>query len=286
MRQFKVTQSITRREGDALERYLQEIGREERVTSEEEEILIRKIRGGDASALDKLTRANLRFVVSVAKQYQGQGLSLSDLINEGNMGLITAAYKFDETRGFKFISYAVWWIRQNILQALAEQSRLVRLPLNQVGNIGRVGRYANRFFQENERHATAEEVAEDLHLDIERARCALLATNKHISADAPISEDEQGSLLDSMRSDEQTEPDAALTDESLTTDINIALSHLPGRERRIVCMYYGLGCPSLGLEEIGSTMRLSRERVRQLKENALYLLQHDKSSASLRNYLG
>lgn len=286
MRQFKVTQSITRREGDALERYLQEIGREERISSEEEEVLIRRIRGGDAAALDRLIRANLRFVVSVAKQYQGQGLSLSDLINEGNMGLITAAYKFDETRGFKFISYAVWWIRQNILQALAEDSRLVRIPLNQVGYIGKVGRYADRFFQENERLATAEDVAEELHIDIDRARCALLSTNRHVSADAPLNDDDQGSLLDGMTGDEVTESDAALTGESLAADINTVLSHLPGRERRIVCMYFGLGCQEKGLEEIGATMKLSRERVRQLKENALYLLQNDKSSACLRNYLG
>lgn len=286
MRQLKVTCSITQRDGDALERYLQEISRVKAISPDEEEALASRIKQGDTEALERLTRANLRFVVSVAKQYQGQGLSLSDLINEGNMGLITAARKFDETRGFKFISYAVWWIRQNILQALAEQSRLIRLPLNQVGHITPVNNFVNRFYQENERYPTIYEIAEALNLEEEKVQCAMMAINKHISADAPINEDEYLNLIDTLCGEQQEETDTMVNTESLKTDVCNALSDLSVRERRVVCMFFGIDGPAKGLVEIGKSMRLSRERVRQIKENAIHTLQHSKNTNTLRNYLG
>jgi RNA polymerase primary sigma factor len=286
MRQLKVTCSITQRDGDALERYLQEISRVKAISPDEEEDLATRIKKGDKEALERLTRANLRFVVSVAKQYQGQGLSLSDLINEGNMGLITAAKRFDETRGFKFISYAVWWIRQNILQALAENSRLIRLPLNQVGHITPVNNYVNRFYQENERYPTKSEIAEALNLEEEKVQCVLMAINKHQSADAPLNEDDNSSLIDTLCGEQEEETDAMINSESLKEDVCNALSDLSVRERSVVCMFFGIDGPAKGLVEIGKTMRLSRERVRQIKENAIHTLQHSKNANTLRNYLG
>lgn len=287
MRQLKIAQSITNREGDSLERYLQEIGREDMVGAEEEAELARRIRNGDEEALERLVRANLRFVVSVAKQYQGQGLSLVDLINEGNLGLLTAARKFDETRGFKFISYAVWWIRQSILQALAEVSRIVRLPQNQVGCIGKVNRFYNDFLQKNERRPSIEETSEALGIDADKVRCALVATGKALSVDAPLAEDETNSMLDLMGSQDEKEVDAALAhDESLSTEVGRVLSQLPERERRIVKMFFGIGCTELKLEEIGAAMKLSRERVRQLKEEAIRTLQSKIDTRILKTYLG
>lgn len=287
MRQLKIAQSITNREGDSLERYLQEIGREDMVGAEEEAELARRIRNGDEEALERLVRANLRFVVSVAKQYQGQGLSLVDLINEGNLGLLTAARKFDETRGFKFISYAVWWIRQSILQALAEVSRIVRLPQNQVGCIGKVNRFYNDFLQKNERHPSIEETSEALGIDADKVRGALVATGRALSVDAPLAEDETNSMLDLMGSQDEKEVDATLAhDESLSTEVGRVLSQLPERERRIVKMFFGIGCTELRLEEIGAAMKLSRERVRQLKEEAIRTLQSKIDTRILKTYLG
>ena len=230
MRQLKITQSITNREGESLERYLQDIGHEDLVSLEEEVELAHRIKQGDEEALQKLTRSNLRFVVSVAKQYQGQGLGLIDLINEGNVGLITAARRFDETRGFKFISYAVWWIRQSILQALAENSRMVRLPLNQVGNVSRVNRFCNQFIQENERRPSVEEIADALHLEPEKVNGALLTSGRHVSMDAPLVEDEDSCLLDLLTNRESTNTDSALVSESLVTEVKLALERLPERE--------------------------------------------------------
>ena len=285
MRQLKIIQSITNREGDSLERYLQDIGREEMIGTEEEAELARRIRQGDEEAVVKLTKANLRFVVSVAKQYQGQGMGLTDLINEGNVGLITAARKFDETRGFKFISYAVWWIRQSILQALAEPSRLVRLPQNQVGNVSRVHRFYNEFLQENERRPSVEEIAEALHLEPEKVSGALLTAGRHISMDAPLVDDEDSCLLDLLTNRDNTQTDSTLVKESLHEDVGMALSQLPKREAKVLRLFFGINCQERKLEEIGEIMHLSRERVRQIKEKALQLLRTAKAGSVLRTYL-
>ncbi len=285
MRQLKIIQSITNREGDSLERYLQDIGREEMIGTEEEAELARRIRQGDEEAVVKLTKANLRFVVSVAKQYQGQGMGLTDLINEGNVGLITAARKFDETRGFKFISYAVWWIRQSILQALAEHSRLVRLPQNQVGNVSRVHRFYNEFLQENERRPSVEEIAEALHLEPEKVSGALLTAGRHISMDAPLVDDEDSCLLDLLTNRDNTQTDSTLVKESLHEDVGMALNQLPKREAKVLRLFFGINCQERKLEEIGEIMHLSRERVRQIKEKALQLLRTAKAGSVLRTYL-
>ena len=285
MRQLKIIQSITNREGDSLERYLQDIGREEMIGTEEEAELARRIRQGDEEAVVKLTKANLRFVVSVAKQYQGQGMGLTDLINEGNVGLITAARKFDETRGFKFISYAVWWIRQSILQALAEHSRLVRLPQNQVGNVSRVHRFYNDFLQENERRPSVEEIAEALHLEPDKVSGALLTAGRHISMDAPLVDDEDSCLLDLLTNRDNTQTDSTLVKESLHEDVGMALNQLPKREAKVLRLFFGINCQERKLEEIGEIMHLSRERVRQIKEKALQLLRTAKAGSVLRTYL-
>ena len=285
MRQLKINLSITNRESESLERYLQEIGRQEMVGTDEEAELAREIRDGNQEALERLVLANLRFVVSVAKQYQGQGLGLIDLINEGNVGLITAAQKFDETRGFKFISYAVWWIRQSILQALAENSRLVRLPLNQVGNVSKVNRFYNKFVQKNERRPSTEEIAEALGVDPDKVDGALLSSGKHVSMDAPLADDEDSCLLDLMENRDQTTADAALASESLAQDLDMALSKLPEREGKILRMFYGIKTMPLGLEEIGEKLHLSRERVRQIKEKGLALLRKAQKDSVLKTYL-
>lgn len=285
MRQLKINLSITNRESESLERYLQEIGRQEMIGTDEEAELAREIRDGNQEALERLVLANLRFVVSVAKQYQGQGLGLIDLINEGNVGLITAAQKFDETRGFKFISYAVWWIRQSILQALAENSRLVRLPLNQVGNVSKVNRFYNKFVQKNERRPSTEEIAEALGVDPEKVDGALLSSGKHVSMDAPLADDEDSCLLDLMENRDQTTADAALASESLAQDLDMALSKLPEREGKILRMFYGIKTMPLGLEEIGEKLHLSRERVRQIKEKGLALLRMTQKDSVLKTYL-
>ncbi len=285
MRQLKITVAITSRKGEALERYLQEISHEDMVNIEEEAELARRIHNGDQEALEKLVRANLRFVVSVAKQYQGQGLALTDLVNEGNVGLITAAQKFDETRGFKFISYAVWWIRQSILQALAENSRLVRLPLNQVGYSSKVNRFYNKFVQENERRPSTEEIAEGIGIEKEKINSALLTSGKHISMDAPLVEDEDSCLLDLLTNSENDDADSSLVTESLKTEVHRAIDMLPERESQVIRMYYGINTPELGLEEIGRTLNLSRERVRQIKEKALALLRHAQIGSILKEYL-
>ena len=285
MRQLKIIQSITNRDGDSLERYLQDIGREEMIGTEEEAELARRIRQGDEEAVAKLTKANLRFVVSVAKQYQGQGMGLTDLINEGNVGLITAARKFDETRGFKFISYAVWWIRQSILQALAEHSRLVRLPQNQVGNVSRVHRFYNEFLQENERRPSVEEIAEALHLEPEKVSGALLTAGRHISMDAPLVDDEDSCLLDLLTNRDNAQTDSTLVKESLHEDVGMALNQLPKREAKVLRLFFGINCQERKLEEIGEIMHLSRERVRQIKEKALQLLRTAKAGSVLRTYL-
>lgn len=285
MRQLKINLSITNRESESLERYLQEIGRQEMIGTDEEAELAREIRDGNQEALERLVLANLRFVVSVAKQYQGQGLGLIDLINEGNVGLITAAQKFDETRGFKFISYAVWWIRQSILQALAENSRLVRLPLNQVGNVSKVNRFYNKFVQKNERRPSTEEIAEALGVDPDKVDGALLSSGKHVSMDAPLADDEDSCLLDLMENCDQTTADAALASESLAQDLDMALSKLPEREGKILRMFYGIKTMPLGLEEIGEKLHLSRERVRQIKEKGLALLRKAQKDSVLKTYL-
>ena len=257
MRQLKITKSITNRESASLDKYLQEIGREELVSPEEEVELAQRIRKGDQEALEKLTRANLRFVVSVAKQYQNQGLSLPDLINEGNLGLIKAAEKFDETRGFKFISYAVWWIRQSILQALAEQSRIVRLPLNQVGSLNKINKALGKFEQENERQPSADELAEMIDIPKDKINDTLRVSGRHVSVDAPFVEGEDNSLLDVLPNDDSPSADRGLTNESLSTDIERALQILTGREREIIKSFFGIGCQEMTLEEIGERLDLT-----------------------------
>lgn len=285
MRQIKIFESITNRESLSLELYLQEISREEMITVEKEVELAQLIHKGDEEALAKLVRANLRFVVSVAKQYQGQGLGLIDLINEGNVGLITAAQKFDETRGFKFISYAVWWVRQSILQALAENSRIVRLPLNQVGNVSKVNRFFNKFVQQHERRPSNEEIAEGLNIDSDKINNVLFNVGRHISVDAPLTDDEDVCLLDLLASRDRNETDRILVSESLATELNRALKQLPDREEKILRMFFGINTPELGLEEIGVRMNLSRERVRQIKERGLELLRKAQTNSILKTYL-
>lgn len=274
MRQLKITKSITNRESASLDKYLQEIGKEDLITVEEEVELAQRIRKGDQKALEKLTRANLRFVVSVAKQYQNQGLSLPDLINEGNLGLIKAAEKFDETRGFKFISYAVWWIRQSILQALAEQSRIVRLPLNQVGSLNKINKAFSRFEQENERRPSPEELADSLDLPAEKVADTLRVSGRHISVDAPFVEGEDNSLLDVLVNDDSPIADRTLINESLSTEVERALSTLTERERDIIKLFFGINTQEMTLEEIGEKFGLTRERVRQIKEKAIRRLRH------------
>ena len=286
MRQLKITKSITNRESASLDKYLQEIGKEDLITVEEEVELAQRIRKGDQKALEKLTRANLRFVVSVAKQYQNQGLSLPDLINEGNLGLIKAAEKFDETRGFKFISYAVWWIRQSILQALAEQSRIVRLPLNQVGSLNKINKAFSRFEQENERRPSPEELADSLDLPAEKVADTLRVSGRHISVDAPFVEGEDNSLLDVLVNDDSPIADRTLINESLSTEVERALSTLTERERDIIKLFFGINTQEKTLEEIGEKFGLTRERVRQIKEKAIRRLRHSSRSKLLKTYLG
>ena len=286
MRQLKITKSITNRESASLDKYLQEIGKEDLITVEEEVEVAQRIRKGDQRALEKLTRANLRFVVSVAKQYQNQGLSLPDLINEGNLGLIKAAEKFDETRGFKFISYAVWWIRQSILQALAEQSRIVRLPLNQVGSLNKINKAFSRFEQENERRPSPEELADTLDLPAEKVADTLRVSGRHISVDAPFVEGEDNSLLDVLVNDDSPVADRTLINESLSTEVERALSTLTERERDIIKLFFGINTQEMTLEEIGEKFGLTRERVRQIKEKAIRRLRHSSRSKLLKTYLG
>jgi RNA polymerase primary sigma factor len=286
MRQLKITKSITNRESASLDKYLQEIGKEELITVEEEVELAQRIKKGDHAALEKLTRANLRFVVSVAKQYQNQGLSLPDLINEGNLGLIKAAEKFDETRGFKFISYAVWWIRQSILQALAEQSRIVRLPLNQVGSLNKINKAYSKFEQEHERKPSPEELAETLDLPADKVADTLKVSGRHISVDAPFVDGEDNSLLDVLPNTDSPNADRKLIMESLSREIDRALATLTERESDIIKLFFGIGCQEMTLEEIGERFGLTRERVRQIKEKAIRRLRHTSRSKLLKTYLG
>lgn len=285
MRQLKITKSITNRESASLDKYLQEIGRKDLITVDEEVELAQKVKQGDQAALDKLVSANLRFVVSVAKQYQNQGLSLPDLIDEGNLGLIKAAQKFDETRGFKFISYAVWWIRQSILQALAEQSRIVRLPLNQVGSLNKIGKALQRFEQENERRPSPAELAEQLDVPVEKIADTMKVSGRHVSVDAPFVDGEDNSLLDVLPNEDSPMADSSLTQESLSKEVNRALEQLNPRERDILKMFFGIGCQEMTLEEIGAKFDLTRERVRQIKEKAIRRLKGQKSKL-LKSYLG
>ena len=286
MRQLKITKSITNRESASLDKYLQEIGKEDLITVEEEVELAQRIKKGDQEALEKLTKANLRFVVSVAKQYQNQGLSLPDLINEGNLGLIKAAEKFDETRGFKFISYAVWWIGQSILQALAEQSRIVRLPLNQVGSLNKINKAFARFEQENERTPSPEELANVLDLPKEKVSDTLRVSGRHVSVDAPFSDGEDNNLLDVLVNTDSPNADRGLINESLSTEVERALATLTDRERDIIRYFFGIGCPEMTLEEIGEKFGLTRERVRQIKEKAIRRLRHSSRNKFLKSYLG
>ena len=286
MRQLKITKSITNRESESLEKYLQEIGREDLLSTDEEVELAQRIRKGDRKALDKLTKANLRFVVSVAKQYQNQGLSLPDLINEGNLGLIKAAEKFDETRGFKFISYAVWWIRQSILQAIAEQSRIVRLPLNQVGSVNKINRMLNKFEQENERRPSVDEISEQTDLPEDKVGEAMLANTRHVSVDAPFIDGEDNSLLDVLVNDDAPMADRQLVAESLRSEISNVLQTLNERERCVIKAFYGLGEPEMTLEEIGNKYGLTRERVRQIKEKAIRRLRNNTKNQLLKSSLG
>jgi RNA polymerase primary sigma factor len=286
MRQLKITKSITNRESASLDKYLQEIGKEDMISTEEEVELAQRIRKGDKKALERLTKANLRFVVSVAKQYQNQGLSLPDLINEGNLGLIKAAEKFDETRGFKFISYAVWWIRQSILQAIADQSRIVRLPLNQVGSVNKINRALSKFEQENERRPNIEELSETTELPIEKIGEAMSVNTRHVSVDAPFAEGDDNSLLDVMINDDSPMADQMLVIESLRSEINNALKMLNERERNVVEAFFGINQPEMTLEEIGTKFGLTRERVRQIKEKAIRRLRNSTKNKLLKTYLG
>ena len=286
MRQLKITKSITNRESASLDKYLQEIGREELISVDREVELAGRIRNGDRAALEELVRSNLRFVVSVAKQYQNQGLSLPDLINEGNLGLIKAAEKFDETRGFKFISYAVWWIRQSILQALAEQSRIVRLPLNQVGSMNKINKALQRFEQEHERRPSAEELAEALDMPVDKIAETLKMSGRHVSVDAPFVEGEDNSLIDVMVNEDSPNADRGLINESLSTEISRALATLTPREADILRKFFGIGTPEKSLEEIGDELHLTRERVRQIKEKAIHKLESGQRSRILMTYLG
>ena len=284
MRQLKISKSITNRNSQSLEKYLQEIGKEDLVSTDEEVELAQRIRQGDQKALDKLTRANLRFVVSVAKQYQNQGLSLPDLIDEGNLGLIKAAKKFDETRGFNFISYAVWWIRQSILQALADQSREIRLPLNQVGLNNRISKEISKFEQENQRRPSAEELAQRLDMPLEKVTSALKAFYRTVSVDEPVADGDDKCMADTLANDDVPSTDATLTQESLSKEVDRALNQLQGKEREILRLCFGIGCREMTLEEIGDKFNLTRERVRQIKEKAIRKLKGGKS-ALLKSYL-
>ncbi len=284
---MRITKQFTNRESQSLDKYLQEIGRVDLLTPEQEIELAIKIRSGDQSALEKLTKANLRFVVSVAKQYQNQGLSLGDLINEGNLGLIKAAKRFDETRGFKFISYAVWWIRQSILQALAEQSRIVRLPLNRVGALNKIGKAYSNLEQEFEREPSAMELAQELDMDVSEVADNLKIAGRHVSMDAPFAQGEENRLLDVIEDDQQPSPDYILMNESLKSEIQRALSTLSDREAEVIKLYFGLNKEhSMTLEEIGERFNLTRERVRQIKEKAIRRLRHASRSKNLKTYLG
>ena len=285
MRQFKITSGITNRGTRSIDKYLQEIGREELISVNEEGEIARRIRNGDLKARNKLIEANLRFVVSVAKQYQNQGLSLPDLINEGNLGLIRAAEKFDETRGFKFISYAVWWIRQSILQALAEQSRIVRLPLNQVGSLNRITKELAKFEQEHERRPSMEELADRLDIPVEKISEVLKVSGRQVSVDAPFVEGEENALIDILPNETTPNTDEGLNQESLSQEVNRALLQLIDREREIVKLFFGIGCKEMTLEEIGAKFDLTRERVRQIKEKAIRKLKGQKSQL-LKSYLG
>lgn len=286
MRQLKIIKSITNRESASLDKYLQEIGHEELLSVDEEVELAQRIRKGDREALERLTKANLRFVVSVAKQYQNQGLSLPDLINEGNLGLIKAAEKFDETRGFKFISYAVWWIRQSILQAIAEQSRMIRLPLNQVGSANRIAHIQNEFEQENERRPSAEEIAAKTDIPKDKIEAVMKINNRHVSMDAPFANGDDGSLLDVIPNGDIPTTDNDLLHESLCEEVKRSLQMLSERERNVLKAYFGIDQPEMTLEEIGVKFDLTRERVRQIKEKALRRLRHKTNNQNLRPYLG
>jgi len=287
MRQLKITKQVTNRETASLDKYLQEIGKVDLITAEEEVELAQRIKQGDEIALEKLTKANLRFVVSVAKQYQNQGLTLPDLINEGNLGLIKAAKRFDETRGFKFISYAVWWIRQSILQALAEQSRIVRLPLNKIGSINKINKMYAFLEQANERVPSAEEIAKELDMTVSDVKESMKNSGRHVSMDAPLVEGEDSNLYDVLKSGESPNPDRGLLHESLKTEIERALETLTPREADVVRLYFGLAeAHAMTLEEIGETFDLTRERVRQIKEKAIRRLKHTSRSKILKTYLG
>lgn len=286
MRQLKINPSITNRESPSLDKYLQDIGREELIGVDEEVELAQRIKQGDQAALEKLVKANLRFVVSVAKQYQNQGLSLPDLINEGNLGLIKAAEKFDETRGFKFISYAVWWVRQSILQALAEQSRIVRLPLNQVGSLNKINKEYTKFEQENERKPSAEELADRLDLPADKVQDTLRVSGRHVSVDAPFTDGEENSLLDVLVNNDSPNADKALMHESLAREVDRALSTLTERESDIIKLFFGIGCQEMTLEEIGDKFGLTRERVRQIKEKSIRRLRQNSRCSLLKDYLG
>ena len=287
MRQLKISKQITNRESQSLDKYLQEIGKVDLLTPDEEVILAQKIREGDQLSLERLTKANLRFVVSVAKQYQNQGLSLGDLINEGNLGLIKAAQRFDETRGFKFISYAVWWIRQSILQALAEQSRIVRLPLNRVGSLNKISKTFSELEQKFEREPSPEELAEVLEISTGEVVDTLKISGRLVSMDAPFVQGEENSLLDVLENDSEDKPDSGLINDSLRREVQRALSTLTQREADVVTLYFGLnGEHAMTLEEIGEKFNLTRERVRQIKEKAIRRLRHTSRSKALKTYLG
>lgn len=286
MRQLKISKSITNRESASLEKYLQEIGHQDLLTADEEVELAQQIRKGDRKALERLTKANLRFVVSVAKQYQNKGLSLPDLINEGNLGLIKAAERYDETRGFKFISYAVWWIRQSILQAIAEQSRIVRLPLNQVGSVNRIARELNKFEQENERKPSVEEMADRIDLPEEKIAEAMKINTNHVSMDAPFADGEDNSLLDVLPNTDSPSTDNVLDQESLRTEIGRVLDVLNDREQKVIKAFFGIGMQEMTLVEIGDKYNLTRERVRQIKEKAIRRLRYNTKSKTLKTYLG
>ncbi|SFC69580.1 RNA polymerase primary sigma factor [Flexibacter flexilis DSM 6793] len=287
MRQLKISKQITNRESQSLDKYLQEIGKVDLLSPDEEVDLAKRIRDGDQYALEKLTKANLRFVVSVAKQYQNQGLSLGDLINEGNLGLIKAAQRFDETRGFKFISYAVWWIRQSILQALAEQSRIVRLPLNRVGSLNKISKTFSELEQKYEREPSPDELAEVLEVSTSEIVDTLKISGRHVSMDAPFVQGEENSLLDVLENDSEVTPDSELMNDSLRREVQRALSTLTMREAEVITYYFGLnGEHAMTLEEIGEKFNLTRERVRQIKEKAIRRLRHTSRSKALKPYLG
>lgn len=286
MRQLKITKAITNRENASLDKYLQEIGHEELISAEEEVELARRIKTGDRKALEKLTKANLRFVVSVAKQYQNQGLSLPDLINEGNIGLLKAAEKFDETRGFKFISYAVWWIRQSILQAIAEQGRVVRLPLNQVGSVNRINKVLSKFEQENERRPSVDEIADKTDMPHKKIEDVLKVNTRQVSVDAPMADGDGTSMIDFMQSDSDSSTDEELLKESLRAEIASALSVLNDRERNVIEAFYGINQPECTMEEIGKKYGLTRERVRQIREKAIRRLKQNTQNKMLKAYLG